>query len=187
MLKIATHDSATGEKGMFYCLPLEPFVKTQSKTIRDQYDAGCRSFDIRVKKHAGTWRCAHGWWFTRRSALDIFKEIDTFPERCQVCITYEGRAIHNDEFLQFVGIIKSTFTNIIYGNIAIKYGKMEGTKFVYTNLEKHQEGYEGGKQGFLPLNGGTWHSLIPIPWLWDRIYKRPHVFNEETFTYVDFL
>ena len=51
MNKIATHDSATGEKGRgFLSFLVTPFAKTQSKTIKEQYDAGCRSFDIRVKK-----------------------------------------------------------------------------------------------------------------------------------------
>ena len=53
MEKIATHDSATGEKGMWYCIPLIPFAKTQSKTLKEQYDAGCRFFDLRVKIHRG--------------------------------------------------------------------------------------------------------------------------------------
>ena len=48
MNKIATHDSATGEKGRgFLSFLVTPFAKTQSKTIKEQYDAGCRSFDIR--------------------------------------------------------------------------------------------------------------------------------------------
>lgn len=188
MVKIATHDSATGEKPLWYCLPLLPFAKTQSKTIKEQYEAGCRSFDIRLRYHFGMWRCTHGWYFTKRSALDILNEINEFHEKCQVCLTYEGFNKNKEEFMHFVGIVKSTFTNIIYGDVSIKYGKdTTVSRIRYEILEKAQDGYDGGVQGFLPLDGRTWHTYIPIPWIWDRLYKRPHVFNENNFTYVDFL
>lgn len=189
MKKIATHDSATGEKGLWYCLPLVPFAKTQSKTIKEQYEAGCRSFDIRLKHHFGAWRCAHGLWFTKRTAMDILNEINEFPEKCQVCLTYEGTSNNVPDFTHFIGILKTTFTNIIYGSSAIKYGKegMKKFKIKYEILDAPQDGYEGGVQGFLPLDGRSWHTFLPIPWLWDKLYKRPHQFNEEKFTYVDFL
>ena len=49
-MKIATHDSATGEKGKgLLSIIGTPFARTQSKTIKEQYDTGCRMFDIRVK------------------------------------------------------------------------------------------------------------------------------------------
>ena len=72
MLKIATHDSATGEKGQgFLSWLITPFAKTQSKTIKEQYDVGCRMFDIRVKLINNEWYCAHGIWRTKRTAEDI--------------------------------------------------------------------------------------------------------------------
>ena len=78
MLKIGTHDSATGEKGVWWSLPLSPFAKTQKKTIREQYDAGCRLFDLRIKKVKKKWRMCHGWWFTKRTAESIFEELNSF-------------------------------------------------------------------------------------------------------------
>ena len=43
MLKIGTHDSATGEKAMSWWMKLlTPFWKTQSKTIKEQYEAYMR-------------------------------------------------------------------------------------------------------------------------------------------------
>ena len=47
--------------------------------------------------------------------------------------------------------------------------------------------YDGGIPGFLRLDGRSWPTYIPIPWLWDRIYMRPHKFNKDKFTFVDFL
>ena len=57
MKKIATHDSATGEKGKgILSWLITPFAKTQSKTIKEQYESGCRMFDLRVRKKFGEWR-----------------------------------------------------------------------------------------------------------------------------------
>lgn len=188
MLKIGTHDSATGEMVKWYCIPLIPFSRTQSKTIKEQYEAGCRGFDIRVRRLDGDWHCVHGFMFTERKAEDIIKEINSFEERCQVSITYEGGMENNEDFKLFVIEMKALYKNIIYGGIAVKYGSQcKGLKVCYEYLMPCDKEYQGGTQGFLPLNGRTWHTYLPLPWLWDRIYKRPHVFNENTFTYVDFL
>ena len=60
-MKIATHDSATGEKGKgLLSIIGTPFARTQSKTIEEQYVAECRMFDIRVKLIKGSFKCAHG-------------------------------------------------------------------------------------------------------------------------------
>lgn len=186
MLKIACHDAATGEKPLWYCYPLIPFARTQSKTIKEQYEAGCRKFDIRIKYHNGAWRCAHGWMFTKRTAWSILSEINSFPERCHVSITYEGK--HSDEFLEEVHKIKRNFTHIIYGGVALKYGKdTKGLIVKYEFIEPSDQEYEGAVQGFLPLDGTNWQTYLPIPWLWDRLYTRPHTFSTETYKYVDFL
>ena len=65
MLKIATHDSATGERGNWWSWFFAIFAKTQSKSIKKQYEAGCRLFDIRIRKVCGKWKCAHGPWVTK--------------------------------------------------------------------------------------------------------------------------
>lgn len=37
------------------------------------------------------------------------------------------------------------------------------------------------------LNWDTWHTLLPIPWLWKKIYHdKPH-FDNKVFSFVDFL
>lgn len=187
--KIATHDSSTGEsgKGIISWL-ITPFAKTQSKTIKEQYEAGCRSFDIRIKDDGTTWRCAHGLWKSKRTAQSIIEEINNFPDRCQVCITYEGKLENNERVRNLFKTYKKLYHFIIWGYLAVKYGKdSTGVKVKYDIIEPGDNGYEGGDQGFLPLDGRSWHTFIPIPWLWDKIYKRPHKFNSVKFTYVDFL
>lgn len=192
MNKIGTHDSATGEKPKnFFSWLIIPFARTQSKTIKEQYEAGCRGFDIRVKMYRGVWHCAHGLFLTKRTALEILAEIASFPERCQVQLTYEGDADNADtlmEFAEFAEYLRHRFAHIIWGAASVKYGKgSKGVKVAYDTILSPQGLYEGGKQGFLPLDGRTWHTYIPIPWLWNKIYTTPHEFNESYYTYVDFL
>ena len=191
-VKIATHDSATGEKGKgFLSFLVSPFAKTQSKTIKEQYDAGCRSFDIRVKKDKdGVYRCAHGLWTSKRYASDILRQINSFPETCQVCVTYEGcieNQLEYSDYQYYCYWCKTAFRGITWGKFCIKYNKKSTVKVSYDVVVPEDKNYSGGIQGFLPLDGRSWHTYIPIPWLWDRIYMRPHKFNKDKFTFVDFL
>ena len=192
MNKIATHDSATGEKGKgFLSFLVSPFANTQSKSIQEQYDAGCRSFDIRVREDEwGVYRCAHGLWMSKRNATEILSEINSFPEPCQVCVTYEGcidDSAYYGLFEHYCEWCKNAFFNIIWGKFCIKYDKRNSVKVSYNEVLPEDKNYEGGIQGFLPLDGRSWHTYIPIPWLWDRLYHRPHTFNADKFTFVDFL
>ena len=191
MLKIATHDSATGERGNWWSWLFYPFAKTQSKTIKEQYEAGCRLFDIRIRKVLGKWRCAHGPWVTVKTANAILDEINSFNDRCSVSITYEGGYKNVETFVAFVVKLKTLYKNIGWGGIAIKKGKnSKGVSTKYDYLADAEPGWLDapiGPRGFIPLDGSSWHTFIPFPWLWDRLLKRPHKFNEEKYTYVDFL
>ena len=191
-VKIATHDSATGYKGKgLLSFLVSPFAKTQSKTIKEQYDAGCRSFDIRVREDKdGILRCAHGLWMSKRYASEILSEINSFPETCQVCVTYEGcidnQYVYN-EYQYYGEWAKKVYNRITFGKFCIKYDKRNSVKVSYDVVIPEDKNYEGGIQGFLPLDGRSWHTYLPIPWLWDRLYHSPHTFNTDKFTFVDFL
>lgn len=189
MLKIATHDSATGEKGQgFLSWLITPFAKTQSKTIKEQYDAGCRMFDIRVKLIDNEWYCAHGIWHTKRTAEDILKEINNFPETCYVTLTYEGNSKNLFEFSTFADRAQSHLTNINWGGIAIKYGEKANLfKVIYDYIKQYPSDWPANRKGFLPLDGSSWHIIIPIPWLWKKIYYNKPLFFDNIYTFVDFL
>lgn len=187
MDKIATHNSATGEScGNFLSWLITPFSKTQSKTIAEQYAAGCRMFDLRVRKHKGVYKAAHGLWISKRHAETIIAELNSYKD-CYVSITYEGRlnTEESNSFIRWVTDIMSQYTDIKYGTTYVKYAD-RGLSVDSVILIPSRQFYRN-KQGFLPLDGRSWHTYIPIPWLWDRIYSRPHKFNEEEFTWVDFL
>lgn len=188
MNKIATHDSATGEKGKGVLSIIgTPFARTQSKTIKEQYEAGCRMFDIRVKLIRGEWRCAHGLWQSKRLAEDIIKEINGFEERCYVTMTYEGGSKNKQHFVEFVSRAQRACGNIKWGAIAIKYGEGSHLFKVKYDYIYQAKNWPVCKQGFLPLDGKTWHILLPIPWLWKKLYNDKPEFSKQYYTYVDFL
>lgn len=190
MLKIATHNSATGETPMWYSWLLIPFARCQSKTIKEQYEAGCRLFDIRFKLVGDKWRMAHGIFVIKRTAEDIIKEINSFEDSCSITITYEGNSEHRDVFLGFIEKLKTLYTNIKYGPIAIKYGKdSKGVKSEYEYISYGDPNWidKPSRSHFVVLDGKTWHTYLPIPWLWKKIYYNKPEFSEDIYTYVDFL
>lgn len=189
MLKIATHDAASAEKPANIISWLSiPFSRTQSKTIKEQYDAGCRCFDIRVRKYRGKWHCAHGLFVTKRTAEDIISEINSFPEKCQIDLTYEGGMNNNESFKLYAVWLRSVYSHIIWGGAAVKYGEdAKGIKVKYTYLLGAEPEYIGGVQGFAPLDGRDLKILLPIPWLWNKLCTPHHQFGVDIFTYVDFL
>ena len=188
MIKIATHDSATGEKGKGFLSWLgTPFSKTQNKTIKEQYDAGCRMFDIRVKLVDGVWRCAHGLWISEREAEDIIAEINDMKHRCYVTLTYEGGYKYKEEFLKFVDRIVEKYYYIKWGSIAIKYGEDSNLFKVKYDYLKFASDWPDTISAFVALNGKSLHILLPIPWLWKKIYYDKPEFSKKYYTYVDFL
>lgn len=188
MVKIATHDSATGEKGKGLLSWIgTPFAKTQSKTIKEQYEAGCRMFDIRVKLCGRTWRCAHGLWKSKRMAEDILSEINSFEDRCYVLLTYEGTGRKKNKFVEFVKRVQENFTSIHWGSIAIKYGENANLLNVEYDYIYRAKKWPSTKSGFLGLDGSTWHTFLPIPWLWKKVYHDNPEFSTKYFTFVDFL
>lgn len=190
MKKIATHNSASGErpKNLLSCLVL-PFARTQSKTIEEQYNAGCRYFDIRVKWVGGELYCAHGLFTTARTAHDILREINGFPEKCYVILTYEGRIKGEKELEEFrlsVECFQQIFRYINWGQTAVKYTD-RGIKVDWKVILPALEPSEKCVQGFLPLDGRSWQTYLPIPWLWKKIYHNRPKFSEENYLMVDFL
>ena len=187
---IGTHNSATGEKsGSLLSWLLTPFAKCQSKTIKQQYEAGCRLFDIRIKWINNAWHCAHGVWYTKKYVSEILHEINGFPESCYVSITYEGKLNGEQEkhdLLLFFHWAQTAFPNIKLGPLAAKYSD-DGVSVDWTILDHGLNSGVKTQQGFIPLDGKHWQTYLPIPWLWNKIYTRKHIFNNDVYTFVDFL
>lgn len=175
MLKIATHNSFTGEKpyGLASCLGAL-FSKCQSKNLRQQYQAGCRLFDLRINKCKGQWRGAHGLWHSKRTFYDMLKQLETY--NCYAILTYEGSSEDKDfqEFLQLTQKVKECSIHWVY--FAVKKPIWNTFEVIDSTISI--------RQGFQVL-GEDWHSLIPIPYIWRNTNCKE--FNEEVYTLVDFL
>ena len=175
-MKIGTHDSVTGEKGYGVLSFLgTPFSKTQSKTIDEPYKVGCRYFDIRVKKTDRGWICAHGLWQSKRLAEDVLKQINEYGD-CYIRVVYEG--VPTEDYEETVDKWIDQFSNIKFGCIAYKYPQWTNVK-VINNISC--------VDSFLALDFRSWHTFLPIPWLWKKIYYNTPVFNNDYYTMVDFL
>ncbi len=183
MKLIATHNSATGEQaGGFLSWLLTPFARCQSKTILEQYENGCRLFDFRVRYDAdGNLVPCHGAWECKRLFLDVLNGLRWYPD-VNVCVTYEGE-LDNESAEKFLTNILRVFQ---YHYTLINLSMVAVKKPTWHNLYVSPT-CVASRQGFLSLDGTSWHTYLPIPWLWDRLYSRPHQFSEALYTYVDFL
>ena len=177
MLKIATHHSATGEAGRgILSFLVAPFSKCQSKTLKEQYEAGCRYFDIRYKwsEEQFGWVCAHGLWESKRNLYEVLNEINSFGD-CYVMMTCESGEPMLDARID---VLIKMFTNIKFTSFNVKHPEWKVVRSInpVPSVSK-----------FKILDWSTWHTLLPIPWLWKKVYFDKPEFNEDIFTMVDFL
>lgn len=159
MKKIGTHNSGTGERpGNLLSWLGWPFARCQGKTLREQYDAGARMFDLRVKLYNHDWYLAHGAWHSRRTLLGALLEINDYPEVCRVILTYEGSR-HDAAFARFCEMtdgIEHAFSTLRFVYIAVKRPKWAFVRVI------DKRSYP--VQGFVPITG--WRRLLPVPWVW---------------------
>lgn len=173
--KIATHDSATGEKGYgVLSFFLTPFACCQGKSLDAQYRAGARYFDIRVRKTNRGWICAHGPWETKRSAEDILGQLSGYGDAL-ARIWYEGTAPAN--FLEQVEDWRDKFKGLDIVEI--------GQKSPWLTLRTYR--VVPLRINFRMLNFSTWHTYIPIPWMWSKLSRRKLAYNDEIYTMEDWL
>lgn len=200
-LKIATHDSTTGECGYGILSWIgTPFARTQSKTIKEQIEAGCRLFDIRIRKTKRGWVCCHGIWESKKTLDEILSEINKVEGNVYCDITFEddfsddkvtettiytllGKYfIHTDttkkEFEEKIEDIINTYSHIKFCQINVKFPEWKCIR---------RPNSVPCRSAFKALNGSTWHTFIPIPWLWKKIYFNTPTFSTDYYTYVDFL
>lgn len=185
MNKIATHDSATGEKSKNWLHALvKVFAQTQTKTIREQYEAGCRYFDLRVDENLVL---CHGLWKANKTLGDIIKEMSAFEETVYVTITIEHR--YDDS-------TNNWLTALIRGhyypeNVRLVY--IAKKKPSWTIIVKYFDvpvvaayiSVPTPKQ-YLTLALKDWRRYIPIPRILKKITPRTE-FRDDCFTMVDFI
>lgn len=181
---IATHNSVTGErgKGLLSWL-VTPFSRCQSKTLKEQYEAGCRYFDIRVfKDKGGVWRCGHGLWTAEKSLSQVWTEIRADYPDAYYSITIEkgGEAMYKEFCKDFPLSIK-------YEGNDRKMLAYIGVKHPYWKVMEEFARNPFVKAGYEILDEDNWRRYIPIPWMWKKLrYDNPK-FVSGYFTMVDFL
>lgn len=180
MKKIATHNSATGEKGRgLLSWLVTPFARCQGKSIEGQLSAGCRYFDLRVKKdRKGHWVLAHGLWTARTDILDVLRLLGG-EKGVYVMLTYEGRS-DNAAFLmeEFLSLYAKQLKNVQVTEVNVKHPVWRTVK----TLNEVALGTD-----FERLDGANWRTLLPLPWLWKKLRHDKTEFQDDVFIMVDFL
>ena len=180
---IATHNSGTGEKGSGWLSKLvTPFARCQSKSIADQYWAGCRLFDLRAKYVDGKLVIAHGLWHSDRTLWDIISQLYALNKddlwKVNILVTYEGEC-EGEKLKLFVNNVKNFCAayddRVSLGYIAVKKPKWK-TVWLGTCPQT--------RQGFQTLEKMP-HCLLPIPWLWNLI--KHDEFDGKEYVLLDFL
>ena len=185
MDKIATHNSVTGERGHgILSWLVAPFSMCQSKTLKEQYNAGCRYFDIRYRwsKRRKHFVCAHGLWEAKKTLQEVLDELRDIArghnDRVYIMLTYEGECDVSTAFSVAHSLKEPYGYNI---SITYSYIKKPYWRLVDVFLPLHH------KNHYKVLDGSSWHTYIPIPWLWKKLYYNTPKFNDDYFVFVDFL
>lgn len=181
-----THNSATGERGIgILSLLVTPFSKCQDKTLRQQYICGCKLFDIRAKWYKGEWHCCHGLWTSKRTLIDIIKQLSRYIN-VYVTLTVEGndkdfKRIYEDGTLDEIRKTLNTpeYLHLVYVAVKRPTWRIVDT-FNHMIAGTINTDYE-------ILDSHNWRRFIPIPRLWSRLRHRHPKSNPYTYTLVDFL
>lgn len=194
---IATHNSATYRKGSgLLSWFATPFARCQNKTFREQYEAGCRYFDIRVKQdetgNGFPYYVCHGIWRTdclSEVLSDLSNSVDE-GESVFIDITWEGNvsnwnSVRASTFINDMKTAVTLVNRTSKKRTTLKLASVQGKAPFGTYLYKDPE-CPTLQKGFYGLYWFTWRLLLPIPWLWRKIYGQAE-FNETTYTQVDFL
>lgn len=188
-MKIATHDSATGEnsKNLLHALG-KVFAMTQTKTIREQYDYGVRYFDLRVDKDL---TLCHGLWKAKKTLGDVVKEMRRYAtDSVYVAVTiehnYSAKLIEwlKDEILDTINLRGGGKVKLVY--IAKKKPDWEVLK-VYRDV-KVIPAYLSVPTPIQYLTGEIkdWRRYIPIPAYLKKITPEAE-YSGDAFVMVDFL
>ena len=181
---IGTHDSGTGEacRRWWHGLLL-PFARTQTKTLSEQFDAGARVFDLRVRWVNGVLFLAHGLWessMTLQEALHtLSNKAEIANEKVYVMVTYEGDVLSESVFRSSVrDLVDYESPLLTLTTINVKLPKWRCIEIIHpVKME----------QGFVSLEWFSWRCLLPIPYLWWLVTRRKKASEEDVVLLVDFL
>ena len=126
--RLASHDSmshARPEK--WWMRPFHFIARCQSRGIAEQYAAGARMFDLRVKWTSRGWRFAHGYMTFRGDVNETLRQLDGMPEPVYVRIILEYNRKPKDieeitsRFMRDFGEKRTEYPNITFFEYRRKY------------------------------------------------------------------
>lgn len=187
MKKIATHDSATGEKSKNILHALgKVFAQTQTKTIKEQYEAGVRYFDIRVDNDLVL---CHGLWKADKNFADLLVEMRKYVTETVYMRVIIERMYTTEEIER----IQKKIRNLV--NLHGKHIKLTyiAQKIPWKTLKEYRDipvrmaflSVPTPKE-YLTLAHDDWRRYIPIPRILKKITPKVE-FNEDRFVMVDFI
>lgn len=181
---IGTHNSGTGEPSKcWYYEFLIPFARCQRYNIQEQLNHGSKLFDLRVREDGSDYILCHGLWKSKTTLDKALGYIDNQGAlnhcKYKVLVTYEGSLSNNLHTIFKTSIIAklTKYNNVSLVQIAVKKPEW---------IALYSDNVTSVKQGFKCLDFRSWHTLIPIPWLWSNFYKKIDNSND-TYTLIDFL
>lgn len=167
-MKIATHNSGTGEQsGGWLSKLFSVFAKCQDKTLVEQYQCGVRLFDLRIRKNKkGAWVFSNGLWESKNPVGYALSDLNLAAykagEKAMVMVTYDGDCRDKAGFMSEVSSW-DCYSWLERAEISVKKPKWR-TLAIYQNIAY--------VNCFRELDWSSWHTLIPIPWLWERYSRK---------------
>lgn len=187
-MKIATHDSATGErsKNLLHSL-FKFFAQTQDKTIKEQYEAGVRYFDLRIDKDLVL---CHGLWKSGKNLADILMEMRKYVDDITyITVTIERK--YDDAVCE--ELIKKIRNLINLHGKKVKLVHVAKKKPSWTILKEYRHisvvyGYISVPtfKQYLTRPFKDWRRYVPIPKFLKRITPKKE-FSDEYYVMVDFV
>lgn len=188
---LATHNSATGEPSASWLSALLiPFARCQGLTIGQQAKAGVHLFDIRVRIIADKLRLAHGLWAARTTPSQALTTIGRhaaaqadmpISPRYYVMLTYEGRLTAEGEtdFLRHFHSLREQHPSLRFIECNVKKPR-------WRNLWTDRAERPNIVQDYPRLVPPDPRTLLPIPYLWNRL-RKPAKFKETDAVMRDFV
>jgi hypothetical protein len=131
---IGTHNSLSSYKPRHWGI-FGFFSKCQDKTIEEQFQAGCRCFDLRFVKYKGEWRAAHGTRIFDITLDNVFTKLLLLSYTDKIIF----KVIHEDTFIpQPAPTIQELINNVklyINPNLELLYIQSKKTQQKYLKGE----------------------------------------------------
>lgn len=162
-MKLASHNSATGERPRnLWARWFRWIAQCQSKTILEQYMAGVRLFDIRVRYEGTVLRCCHGLATYDKTLYGICDQLLGKTD-VWLMVTYEGFLDEKDYERFLVDVrCETQVHNLNLGHVSVKLPEW--------NIIEPNSKTPAYVSNYTKMTG--WRILWPFPKFW---WKRRHV------------